>query len=70
MPNRIHEIDQLRILKHIPQAFEWNVLNPDQMVEEKRKKNQTVKVKLSELDLKKAPILLRDGDHIGVFCMK
>ena len=40
------------------------------MVEEKRKKNQTVKIKLSELDLKKAPILLRDGDHIGVFCMK
>ena len=32
----------------------------------KRNKNKKVELKLWELDVKRHPILLKDGDHIGV----
>ena len=56
------------ILKHVPHAFEWKQLDPNQICSEK-KKNKTIEFKLSEiLDLKHQPILLKDGDHIAIAC--
>ena len=32
----------------------------------KGKKAKTVKVKVGDIDIRKFPVLLKDGDHIGV----
>jgi hypothetical protein len=56
---------EFKLVKHIPHAFEWKVLNPDEEVTEK-KKNKVHKFMLRDIqDLKMHPILLRDGDHIA-----
>jgi hypothetical protein len=54
------------VLKHVPHAFEWRVIDPDSTVTEKKKKT-TVTYKLSELkDLKMQPMMLKDGDHFAI----
>jgi len=54
------------VLKHVPHAFEWKIIDPDSIVTEKKKKT-TVSYKLSELkDLKMQPIMLKDGDHFAI----
>ena len=56
---------EFKVVKHIPHAFEWKVLNPSEEVTEK-KKNKVHKFLLRDIqDLKLSPILLRDGDHIA-----
>jgi len=56
----------MKIVKHVPHSFEWKVLDPDEEVTVKNKKKST-KHRIGDLELKKPPILLKDGDHIGVF---
>ena len=54
------------MLKHVPHAFEWRLIDPDSIVTEKKKKT-TVTYKLSELkDLKMQPMMLKDGDHFAI----
>jgi len=56
---------EFKIVKHIPHAFEWRWLDPNEEVVEK-KKNKVHKFLLREIkDLKMQPILLRDGDHLA-----
>jgi len=55
----------MRIVKHVPHLFEWKVMDPNEEVTVKNKKKST-KHRLGDLELKKPPILLKDGDHIGV----
>jgi len=55
-----------KVLKHVPHAFEWKIIDPDSIVTEKKKK-KTFTYKLSELkDLKMHPIMLKDGDHFAI----
>ena len=54
-----------KITKHVPHQFEWKVLRPKDEVKVKQKK-KTVTYRLEQINLKQAPILLKDGDHIGV----
>lgn len=57
---------EFKVLKHVPHAFEWRVIDPDSTVTEKKKKT-TVTYKLSELkDLKMQPMMLKDGDHFAI----
>lgn len=61
-------LDPLKVVKHIPHAFEWKWLNPNEEIVEK-KKNKVNKFLLRDIqDLKLQPILLRDGDHIA-YCV-
>ena len=52
-------------MKHVPHQFEWKVLDPDEQVSVKQKK-KTVMQRAGDLDLRKPPLLLKDGDQIGV----
>lgn len=55
-----------KVVKHVPHEFIWHVLDPEQVVTEK-KKGKEKKFKLSEIqDLKHYPLMLRDGDHIAI----
>ena len=58
-------VDSIKIVKHVPHQFEWKVQDPNQEITTKQKK-KSIKQRLGDTDLKKAPILLKDGDHIGV----
>ena len=58
----------IKICKHVPHVFEWKELDPDQMVTVKEKK-KSKQHRAGDLDIKKPPILLRDGDHIGVLVL-
>lgn len=55
----------MKICKHVPHQFNWKVLDPEEEVTVKVKKKST-KHRAGDLDLNKPPILLKDGDHIGV----
>ena len=58
--------DRFTMVKHVPHAFEWKVLDPEESFTEKKKKTERT-FKLGELaDLKMNPILLKDGDHIAL----
>ena len=59
---------EVSIAKYIPHAFEWKWMNPEEVIVEKRgKKAKTeVKFRAAEIDLRKMPFLLKDGDIIGV----
>jgi hypothetical protein len=60
--------EHIDLCKFIPWEFEWRFLDPNQMVEErmgkKGKKKQLVKA--GNMDLRKFPHFLNDGDIIGV----
>ena len=58
-------LDTMKIVKHVPHQSEWKVLDPNETVTYKQKK-KTIKTRAGDLELKKPPILLKDGDHIGV----
>lgn len=58
-------VDSMKIVKHVPHQFEWKVLDPNEEVTYKQKK-KTIKTRAGDLELKKPPLLLKDGDHIGV----
>ena len=49
----------------MPHQFEWKALDPNEEITYKQKK-KTIKELAGKLELKKPPILLKDGDHIGV----
>ena len=60
--------EKVSIAKYVPHAFEWKWLNPDEVLIEKRGKKNKIEVKTpaGEVDLRKAPYLLKDGDIIGL----
>ena len=58
-------VSSIKIVKHVPHQFEWKVLDPDEEVSFKQKK-KTVKQRAGDMDLKKPPLLMKDGDQIGV----
>ena len=58
-------VNSMKIIKHIPHQFEWKVLDPEEELTIKQKK-KTIKQRAGDVELKKPPILLKDGDHIGV----
>ena len=58
-------VNSMKVIKHIPHQFEWKVLDPDEELTIKQKK-KSIKQRAGDIELKKPPILLKDGDHIGV----
>ena len=54
-------VNSIKIVKHVPHQFEWKVLDPDEEVTFKQKK-KTVKHRAGDMDLKKPPLLMKDGD--------
>ena len=54
-------VNSIKIVKHVPHQFEWKVLDPDEEVTYKQKK-KTVKQRAGDMDLKKPPLLMKDGD--------
>ena len=54
-------VNSIKIVKHVPHQFEWKVLDPDEEVTFKQKK-KTVKQRAGDMDLKKPPLLMKDGD--------
>ena len=54
-------VSSIKIVKHVPHQFEWKVLDPDEEVTFKQKK-KTVKQRAGDMDLKKPPLLMKDGD--------
>ena len=58
-------VQSIKIVKHVPHQFMWRELDPEEQVTIKVKK-KSEKHRLGDLDLSKPPILLKDGDHIGV----
>ena len=55
----------MKICKHVPHQFNWKVLDPDEEVTIKIKK-KSEKHRAGDMMLNKPPIMLKDGDHIGV----
>ena len=64
----ISKDEKVSIAKYVPHAFEWKWLNPDEVLIEKRGKKSKIEVKTpaAEVDLRKTPYLLKDGDIIGL----
>jgi len=58
-------VSTIKICKHVPHQFCWKVLDPEEEVTVKVKK-KTLKHRAGGLELGKPPIMLRDGDHVGV----
>ena len=58
-------VSTMKIAKHVPHQFEWKILDPDEELSLKQKK-KTIKQRAGDIDLKKPPLLFKDGDHIGV----
>lgn len=60
--------EKVSISKYVPHSFEWKWLNPDEVLIEKRGKKNKIEVKTPalEVDLRKIPFLLKDGDIIGL----
>jgi hypothetical protein len=60
--------EKVSIAKYVPHAFEWKWLNPEEVLIEKRGKKNKIEVKTpaAEVDLRKTPYLLKDGDIIGL----
>lgn len=58
----------MSIAKYVPHAFEWKWFNPsEEIVEKKGKKQKTeVRTPATEVDIRKMPYLLKDGDIIGL----
>ena len=49
----------------MPHQFEWKGLDPNEEVTVKQKK-KSITQRLGDIEVSKPPILLKDGDHIGV----
>jgi len=70
----IHEELQIELAKHVPHQFEWKWLDEDEKIEVKvggKKKggklaNAKQIVLAKDTDVKQFPVLLKDGDIIGV----
>ena len=64
----LDQSETVSLVKYIPHAFEWKHMNPDEVnIEKKGKKSKTeIKMAASDIDLRKMPFLLKDGDIIGV----
>jgi len=57
---------EIQIAKHEPHNFKWRYLNPHEFVTEKKKSGKQGKTqKLYEVELRMAPVLLKDGDEFG-----
>ena len=62
------EPDHIQMAKHQPHNFKWQYLDPEESITEKNKKGKQGKTfKVSEIDLKQNPILLKDGDEVGFY---
>lgn len=64
---------QVELAKHVPHQFEWKWLDEEEKVETKvagKKKGKMQNLKkvqrAGDLDVKVFPVLLKDGDLIGV----
>ena len=64
----ISEGEHIDLCKFIPWEFEWRHMDPNQMVEEKAKGKGKKKnlVRAANVDLRKFPHFLTDGDIIGL----
>ena len=58
-------VNTIKLVKHLPEEFKWQVLNPDETFSYKQKKKK-IKRRAGDMDLQKAPWLITDGAHIGV----
>ena len=58
-------VSTIKLVKHVPEEFKWQVLNPEETFSYKQKKKK-VKRRAGDMDLQKAPWLITDGAHIGV----
>ena len=58
-------VSTIKLVKHVPEEFKWQVLNPDETFSYKQKKKK-IKRRAGDMDLQKAPWLITDGAHIGV----
>jgi len=56
----------ISIAKYVPTKFKWAHIDPEEEVVEKRKKGKEIRYKVKDGDLKKMPVLLKDGDILGV----
>jgi len=57
----------IKIAIHEPSNYRWFYIDPNETITEKNKKGKPGKTfKLSEIDLIRNPILLRDGDETGI----
>jgi len=50
----------------VPHNFEWKWFNPAEEIVEKKKKNKEFRYLASEVDIRKPPFSIKDGDIIGV----
>ena len=60
--------EHIEICKYIPHEFEWRHIDPNQQIEEKsgRKKKSKQLVRAGNIDIRKYPWFLQDGDIIGL----
>lgn len=59
----------VEIAKHVPHEFQWKWMNEDEIVKKqqgKGKNKKEVELVVGKQDIRQFPILLKDGDHIGV----
>ena len=52
--------------KHVPHAFNWKHIDEAELITQKQKKGKTRKIRAGDQQIKQPPVLLKDGDHIGV----
>lgn len=62
----LSEGEHIDLCKFITFEFEWRLIDPNQMVEERNGKKKKQLVRASNIDLRKYPHFLGDGDIIGV----
>ena len=67
-PLGIDNSEKVSIAKYIPHGFEWKWMNPDEVIVEKKGKKQKTETKTPacDIDVRKFPYLLKDGDIIGL----
>lgn len=64
-----YENPSFELAKHIPHEYDWKWINEDEVIEQKKgKKNKETVTKLlvKDIEIRRAPILIKDGDKIGV----
>ena len=64
----IEDSEEITICKFIRHEFEWKLIDPEEKFEETigKKKKKKMIIKGVDLDLRKYPFFLQDGDMIGV----
>lgn len=62
----MNEDEQIEIAKHVHHNFEWKWLNEEEEVTEKGKKGKSKTSKMGEMDIRRFPVLLTDGQEFGI----